>query len=764
MLRRYAVAIGLLSLSLAARAQPGTGFGFEFRPAAKVVQGADTLRQAWVGGLNTPQFSSIDFNNDGQNDLFVFDRESSRVYTFLNEAIPGGSGRRWQFAPQYISLFPDDLINWVLLRDYDCDGRADLFTDNGSDIRVFRNVPGPNGRPSFTLATNQVRFTIGSNSSTINLVVGGYNMPDVKDVNGDGKLDIVTYDFVGSTVMELYLNTSPGSCGGALTFSQASGFWGQIEACGGCANYRESGQANCVAVPRQPVHTPGHNILLVDLDGDGDQDVLDNRDGCPELVRLLNQGNAQTASFRTAAATSTFPAASPVRVNGFPAAYSLDVNFDGRADLLTAPNMFDNLADRVSLRNAVHVYPNTAASGAPAFGTPAVFLQNDMIDVSEGAAPAFGDLSGDGLPDMLIGNLADNVNGVYRASLRYYRNVGTRTRPIFSLVTDDYLGLTAGPYEGLKPSLVDLNRDGRLDLVFSAWYFGGNEIFFLLNTAPAGQPAAFDLASINSFKGQGPTGTGILPYARGDKPCFTDVDNDGYVDLLVGTDETREPGMSLRYFRNRGRGPIDSMFVLVDNDFGGIRANGGRPRNLSAAVADFDGDGYPDLVTADNSGTLRLFTNYRAQSNTFLERTDVYYNSVTGQYENTALGKGYNVHTNLAAADVDGDGAPELFLGMQSGGVMSYGTRNRFASSTRSEAARALALSVYPNPATAAAIIETATPSRIHLLDLTGRELRASGTAARRHTLDLTGLAAGIYLVRAEGSDGTVAVQRLMVR
>src|SRR6476661_3097534 len=686
MLRRYAVAIGLLSLSLAARAQPGTGFGFEFRPAAKVVQGADTLRQAWVGGLNTPQFSSIDFNNDGQNDLFVFDRESSRVYTFLNEAIPGGSGRRWQFAPQYISLFPDDLINWVLLRDYDCDGRADLFTDNGSDIRVFRNVPGPNGRPSFTLATNQVRFTIGSNSSTINLVVGGYNMPDVKDVNGDGKLDIVTYDFVGSTVMELYLNTSPGSCGGALTFSQASGFWGQIEACGGCANYRESGQANCVAVPRQPVHTPGHNILLVDLDGDGDQDVLDNRDGCPELVRLLNQGNAQTASFRTAAATSTFPAASPVRVNGFPAAYSLDVNFDGRAD-------------RVSLRNAVHVYPNTAASGAPAFGTPAVFLQNDMIDVSEGAAPAFGDLSGDGLPDMLIGNLADNVNGVYRASLRYYRNVGTRTRPIFSLVTDDYLGLTAGPYEGLKPSLVDLNRDGRLDLVFSAWYFGGNEIFFLLNTAPAGQPAAFDLASINSFKGQGPTGTGILPYARGDKPCFTDVDNDGYVDLLVGTDVTREPGMSLRYFRNRGRGPIDSMFVLVDNDFGGIRANGGRPRNLSAA-----------------------------------------------------------------AADVDGDGAPELFLAMQSGGVMSYGTRNRFASSTRSEAARALALSVYPNPATAAAIIETATPSRIHLLDLTGRELRASGTAARRHTLDLTGLAAGIYLVRAEGSDGTVAVQRLMVR
>ena len=32
-----------------------------------------------------------------------------------------------------------------------------------------------------------------------------------------------------------------------------------------------------------------------------------------------------------------------------------------------------------------------------------------MIDVSEGAAPTFGDLDGDGLPDMLIGNHADRV-------------------------------------------------------------------------------------------------------------------------------------------------------------------------------------------------------------------------------------------------------------------------------------------------------------------------------------------------------------------
>ena len=39
----------LLALSVAARAQAGAGFGFEYRPVAPVVQGTDTLANAWAG-------------------------------------------------------------------------------------------------------------------------------------------------------------------------------------------------------------------------------------------------------------------------------------------------------------------------------------------------------------------------------------------------------------------------------------------------------------------------------------------------------------------------------------------------------------------------------------------------------------------------------------------------------------------------------------------------------------------------------------------
>ena len=764
----WGLGLGLLAGLSGWQPAQAQSIGLAFGSVAQVVQGADTLAQAWVGGLNTPQFSTLDLDGDGQPDLYAFDRESARSYTWLSVATP--SGRRYRYAPDYAAAFPADMAGWALLRDFDCDGRPDLFTfATGGNIRVFRNVADARGRPSFVLANSELSFPVG-NGYTSNLNIGSANMPAIQDVNGDGKLDILTYDFIGSTLLELYLNASPGACGGVSSFNRASTYWGQLQACFDCGSYQLQGSSQCATYRVE--HTLGHNLLLLDLNGDGKLDLLDGRDNCPNLTQLLNSGTNTEAVLAPSGASSQFPsAAAPVNLPVFPAPYQLDADFDGVPDLVIAPNMLDNSADRVSLRQSVRLYHNAAASATatPSYAlTNSSFLQGEMLDVSEGAMAAFGDLDGDGLPDMLIGNQGDQVAGYYRASLYYYRNVGSARRPVYRLVSDDYLGLGAAAvaansrFESLRPALVDLNRDGALDLVYSAYDGTTNRLYYLLNAAGKSQAASFNPGQTSYFK----TGTASLAATQNDTPCFFDVDGDGYVDMLLGTNVFPADG-SLRYFRNQGAatpGSLDNAFVLANADYGQLRNAGGRPANLAATVADFDGDGQPDLLTTDGSGAVTLYAAFRSQRGGFAGSSNLFYNALSGQYTASVLGHTYSaLRMAPTAADLNQDGTPELYVGTESGGLVSYLVRPRAVLATQPGAAVALGFSVYPNPAARAATAETAQPTRLVLFDLAGRRVLADATLARTHQLNLAGLAPGLYVAQATAADGTSTTQRLAV-
>ena len=83
------------------------------------------LKYPWAGGLNSCTFGSIDLNLDGKPDLVIFERFGNRILPFIQEGSAGTSN--YTYHPEYASLFPD-LHEWVEFADYNCDGKADIFT------------------------------------------------------------------------------------------------------------------------------------------------------------------------------------------------------------------------------------------------------------------------------------------------------------------------------------------------------------------------------------------------------------------------------------------------------------------------------------------------------------------------------------------------------------------------------------------------------------------------------------------------------------
>ena len=72
-----------------------------------VTENGNRLKLAWAGGLQAPQFSRLDLNNDGILDLVVFDRYDYQLLPVLNSSQV--SDTAYTFAPQYASFFPQDL-------------------------------------------------------------------------------------------------------------------------------------------------------------------------------------------------------------------------------------------------------------------------------------------------------------------------------------------------------------------------------------------------------------------------------------------------------------------------------------------------------------------------------------------------------------------------------------------------------------------------------------------------------------------------------
>ncbi len=629
----------------------------------QVIENDRVLLNGFMGGLNAPVLQFGDVNNDNKADLVVYDRSTERFHVFLNK---GGNGEiKYVYTPKLSQNFPR-IEDWFVLQDYNCDGIIDLFTYGApSSIAVFQgNFNG--AEIEFKSRYNEVRWGSGS----IAVFSSPTEYPAIVDLNGDGDLDIVAFSSFSSRV-RYYENLQKErrlDCD-SLFFERQTDCWGNFEesgidemislnVCDGSFRHEAVNNSNL-----KVLHSGG-SISVVDPDNDGIYDALIGDIASDHMIYLTNGGTKESANMTSQDAQ--FPSYNvPIEISSSPVAVEGDVDNDGVKDLLVTPFVKSN-GDNY---NNVWFYKNDGVvKGVELEFESKNFLTQEMIDVGKNAVPTLGDINGDGLLDLIIGNNGlRSSNSETDFTLSFYKNVGDSVSAQFELVTKDYLEVSTAGLRSLAPELGDIDGDGDLDLIIGQ---ENGKIRLHENKGTDEVPNFIFIGELSDDGGN------IIDIGSNAVPEFLDFDGDGELDLFIG----KENG-SISYYRNIG----SHVFKLELDNLGGITFNNSTSESFSAPeVGDFDGDGLMDLLVGGNADKVEFYSDIKA---------DAMDNFVVDQL--SFFDRLNHTRIALTSGNLGDDGAVEIITGLLGGGLAFFSSE--VVSGIRTNIFYR-ELGIYPNP------------------------------------------------------------------
>jgi Secretion system C-terminal sorting domain/FG-GAP-like repeat len=755
MITRKLLLISILCSGFNAQAQ----FNFYRTDSIVVRNGIDTLDYAWAGGMNFCQFNSIDIDLDGKKDLFAFDRTFNQPLVFINK---GGTGQiKYKYSPQYEPNFPA-LLNWVLLRDYNCDGKEDIFSYSPGGMAVYKNISDTILK--FVKVESLLRGI--QCSSLINIYVSSIDIPSIEDIDYDGDLDILTFGIFG-TFVEYHKNYSVelGYGCDSLEFTMKNQCWGHFkEDNDSCIISLFQTQPNCAGVgtpelaPYDPYyqdvitildpqestnhsltrHT-GSTLLAIDMNGINSKDLILSDISCKNMEMLTNGGSGPNLDSDMILKDETFPTYDiPINIDLFPAAFYVDVNNDNKRDLVAAPNSY-TLSNNT---DGNWLYLNTGTDTTPVFQhTEYGFMQKDMLENGEGALPVLFDHNMDGLKDLVIANYGIyDTSGIFIPYFKLYQNTGTATQPTYTLLNSNYANVFAAiGKEALYPSFGDLDNDGDEDMIVGD--YDGN-IHYFTNIAGAGFPASFTLTGPMMTDNLG----AIIDVGKYATPTMVDLDRDGDLDLVIG-----EQNAVLNYYQNTGTTSLP-VFTFITNALGGVDVSESWTPNGYSVPAFYDNAGEYTLFVGALHGVLYQFDSIDGNltGNFTLLDSLGYYNKVGGR-------------VGVAVDKLNADALPDLIMGNYRGGLaLFYGTSDN--TSNIHESTNSLEIGVYPNPANDQINVRMNEFSRYTyaISDMSGKTVLSGNFNSYAASIELSNVKDGVYVLQIRSQRGEMQVARIV--
>lgn len=724
----------------------------------------DTLILATAGGINSPQFNALDINNDDIDDLLIYDRADNRFVVLVAD----GNGN-YRHAPDYESLFPH-VDGWVITNDYNNDGKKDLWFRSGitQNSSLYKNVTQS--------WDNHVQFEVVSealnaynfNTDTffwedtfyvldhVDLYASKSGIPAIADVDGDGDMDFLTLQESGQGVT-LFLNVciETGKPLSVPIFEEVDLCWGDF--------VESVDTANSITLERYKwcsrkyyrylkKHSGGSALLLYDDDDDGDMDMILGNSGFNNILFLENGKTDYSKDMDTMIAwTADFPSASErTSIEIFPASFMLDVTGDDVKDLLVAPNTTDKLSYLwIEEFNNVRLFENTGTNSLPVFEfSKGDAFVSDMVDHGSYNVPLFWDYDDDGDPDLILSSTGGyHITGDKADRLFLYENTGTASKPVFKLVDEDFLGISANGLKWMVPTLEDINDNGTPELIIGD-NLGDLHLYQLAKNNGEWE------TSLMSDKAFGINAGSVAA------PHFTDVDKDGKIDLLLGTGNG-----NTRYYRNISSTNVPD-FQLVTDSFGHVLSGGYAWLSFQLPNGDFidsfmqlenglafpvlrdlDGDGKREFILGGAHGNVYIYSDVENNYTGTFKKSEIgFFNEVLLNYESLP---DFGSFARPAFADLNGDSLQDVIIGNNRGGIM-YREGSMKTSSRNYLKVSSLDIRIFPNPTDGVFAIETTGESiqRVEIMDIRGVVLFT--TESNTSTVDLTDYPAGVYLVRMQ--------------